>query len=478
MALTQGLTLLFIFTVLTVFGLYAIFQKKTSTALLLILSLAFALRIFMAGDLYLHDWDERFHANVAKNVIHHPLVPVLYDDDVLEYEPNNWAEGTVWLSKPVLAFWPIGLSISTFGANEFGLRFPSLLFGLLSVWLTFLIGRRLFDDRVGLIGAFLHAVHGMLLRFGGGITSSDHVDQLFTLLFACGIYSYIIYFNCRKKRYLILVGIIAGLAFLTKWVMALFLVLIIAVLHLFVVERFSNYVRDGILVLSAMVVIAAPWIIYLFVHQPIEIKLVFGDFLTRTDEVFEGHSGGPLFYLEQIISQFRAATLVPLLWLIMVAWRKRSQSQLLLAVWIFLPILLLSLLTTKRGTYLLMSAPAYFLLTGYFLRWFMLRFRSSKKHWVITGVYILLLGLPVHYTIEQVKPFERRFYLPEWRIEMRRQITWFERLGEKVVLSGHPHAMDAMFYYDVLAYERKLNPEEVKALEAEGYMIISPLNDQ
>src|SRR3990167_6716122 len=45
--------------------------------------------------------------------------------------------------------------ILIFGNSEFFLRLPSVLFGTMTVFVTYLIGKSLFDVRTGLIGALL-----------------------------------------------------------------------------------------------------------------------------------------------------------------------------------------------------------------------------------------------------------------------------------------------------------------------------------
>ncbi len=45
-------------------------------------------------------------------------------------------------------------SIAVFGLNEFALRFPSVVFGILTIWAIFLLGREMFDRNVGLVAAF------------------------------------------------------------------------------------------------------------------------------------------------------------------------------------------------------------------------------------------------------------------------------------------------------------------------------------
>ena len=60
----------------------------------------------------------------------------------------NWNAPLYWI---LLHFW-----IKLFGISEFSLRFPSLIFSFLSVILVFLLGRDIFDKKVGIIaGIFM-----------------------------------------------------------------------------------------------------------------------------------------------------------------------------------------------------------------------------------------------------------------------------------------------------------------------------------
>lgn len=77
--------------------------------------------------------------------------------------------------------------IKIFGLNAWGVRLPAALFGILAVYLTYLIGKKLYSEKVGLWAAFLLAVspwHLMLSRpaFEAGVA--------LTLILA-GLYSYL-----------------------------------------------------------------------------------------------------------------------------------------------------------------------------------------------------------------------------------------------------------------------------------------------
>jgi 4-amino-4-deoxy-L-arabinose transferase len=51
------------------------------------------------------------------------------------------------------------------------------------VLLTFLIGKRLFDERTGFIAAFLCSLNGLIIETSGGRAATDHYDVLYLFLF-------------------------------------------------------------------------------------------------------------------------------------------------------------------------------------------------------------------------------------------------------------------------------------------------------
>ena len=129
---------------------------------------ALLIRTDAACQRSLHTWDESYHALVAKNLIQQPWKPTLYRTPVLPYDLQDWTANHVWLHKPPGALWLMAASMALFGVNELALRAPSVLLSTLGVLLTFLIGRALFSERVGLLAAGFHAVNGFLVAIAAG----------------------------------------------------------------------------------------------------------------------------------------------------------------------------------------------------------------------------------------------------------------------------------------------------------------------
>ena len=58
-------------------------------------------------------------------------------------------------AKPIMYYWMVATSYKIFGVSLASARLPSVLFGIFSIGLTFLLACRLFDSQVGLFSAFI-----------------------------------------------------------------------------------------------------------------------------------------------------------------------------------------------------------------------------------------------------------------------------------------------------------------------------------
>lgn len=154
-------------------------QDKWAFAIILIMVAGLILRAYAATEFYLHPWDERFHALVAKNLIKHPLIPTLYDNPILAYDYRSWYGNHIWLHKQPIPLWSMATSMYIFGINEIALRLPSIILTTLGIWITFSIGRHLFSIKVGFIAAFLYSIHGLIIELTAGRVATDHVDIFF-----------------------------------------------------------------------------------------------------------------------------------------------------------------------------------------------------------------------------------------------------------------------------------------------------------
>jgi 4-amino-4-deoxy-L-arabinose transferase-like glycosyltransferase len=72
--------------------------------------------------------------------------------------------GRDYLDKPPFLFWVSALSMKIFGANNFGYKFPSLLFALWALYATYRLGKILYNEKTGRLAALiLGTCQGMFL---------------------------------------------------------------------------------------------------------------------------------------------------------------------------------------------------------------------------------------------------------------------------------------------------------------------------
>src|SRR6185295_5965846 len=162
-------------------------RGRPRVQLALVFVAAVIIRVDPARQSSIHPWDEQLHALVARHFIDHPLQPTLYEQTVLPADPTHWTENHIWLHKPPLATWLMALSMSIFGVSAFVMRLPSVLLSSAGVVLTFVIGRRLFSERVGILAAIFQAVNGLLVNLASGRRVCDHVDAALIVCVEAGV---------------------------------------------------------------------------------------------------------------------------------------------------------------------------------------------------------------------------------------------------------------------------------------------------
>src|SRR5664280_2148036 len=96
------------------------------------------------GSVHLFDWDEINFAESAREM----LVTGNFSRVQIDFHP-------FW-EKPPLFFWMQALSMKLFGINEFAARFPNALIGILTLLTLYLVGKRLYDEKFGLIWALAY----------------------------------------------------------------------------------------------------------------------------------------------------------------------------------------------------------------------------------------------------------------------------------------------------------------------------------
>jgi 4-amino-4-deoxy-L-arabinose transferase-like glycosyltransferase len=170
----------------------------------LILASALFFFIPFLGSVHLFDWDEINFAESAREM----LVTGNYSRVQIDFQP-------FW-EKPPLFFWMQSLSMKIFGINEFAARFPNAVIGIITLLTFYYFGRKLFDEKFGLIWALAYLGSFLPhLYFKSGI-----IDPFFNFFIFLGLVllakSVSKTGENRGFRYAFFAGISIGLATLTK----------------------------------------------------------------------------------------------------------------------------------------------------------------------------------------------------------------------------------------------------------------------
>jgi 4-amino-4-deoxy-L-arabinose transferase len=428
---------------------------RQALPLAIVLLGSFVSRSLNLGHPGLKYFDESFHAVVARNLMKHPLEPTLIDSPVLAYEPSNWNENHIWLHKPILALWQIAASYAVLGVNTLALRLPSLFLCTGAVFLTYLIGRALFDHRTGLIAAVFQGVNPAMTSLVQGYMFSDHIDIALLFYVELGIYLVIRAMKSGSWRDIVLAGVVQGLAYLTKSYLAALVggVAVLAWLlpRLRLGIRGESRIRFRQLVgmACATLVTAAPWTIYAAVHYPREF------FHEHAYVLAHIHSGIEVWgapwdrvvfdYLIALYDVLYTPVIIAAVALSGKMLRERSLSLAIVYGWGVLVIAPHLLAATKTPSATLIGMPALFLLLAYTITESVRGDRWLLAAWV--GIVVVSVVYPA-----PIRPWGRGYPKPAVSGGVMRQSLW---------VVGHVAAALALA---VFAWRRARGSERARGL--------------
>ncbi|MCD4682841.1 MAG: glycosyltransferase family 39 protein [Bacteroidales bacterium] len=463
-----------------VFGYFIAYRqfgkRKIVISLLLIMTCGLLLRLFTAADLYLHTWDERYHALVAKNLIEHPLQPTLYDNPILPYDYKSWTGNHIWIHKQPIPLWTMAISMSLLGINEIALRLPSIILTILGIWITFYIAKYLFNSRVGIIAAFLYSIHGLIIEITAGRVATDHIDVFFLFFIQLSVLFAINFVRRKKMIFNVLCGISIGLAILSKWLPALIVIPIWLLLVLDSKKFTFKEISINLFFLCFVIfIVSLPWQIYIFSAFPVEAQWESSFNLKHITEILD-EQGGPFYYhFDKVRLLFGELIYIPLIWFI---WKTsknwKNYRRLIISFWFIIPFIFFSFVKTKMQGYTLFTAPAIFIITGLFWHYLYQYRNRFRFKWMIFIILFLLLALPVRYSIERIKPFINRDRNPQWVKELRKLNENLD-INKQIVIFNVGRPIETMFYVNCIAYSNIPDIETIKRISDSGYTIL--IND-
>jgi 4-amino-4-deoxy-L-arabinose transferase-like glycosyltransferase len=298
-----------------------------------------------------------------------------------------------YFEKPPLHYWLNALSLTVFGENEFAARFAGTLCGLLTVLVTYYLGRTLFGRRPGLFAAtILGTAVGFLIQ-----SRINFTDMTLTFWMTASFAFFMMAErdgagNKARDYYLFYVSM--ALAVLAKGLIGIVLPGAVIFCYLLATRRWRilkemRLVTGGALFLA----ICAPWFVLVSLRNPefahfFFIHEHFQRFLTTVH-----HRYKPIWFFLPVL----LGTMLP--WSLFIpaalkkGWqeRKGSAESLFLILWAGVIFAFFSKSDSKLIPYILPVFPPLALLMG---KWFAETGNRAQVKWqaLATGLLLALVG--------------------------------------------------------------------------------------
>jgi len=305
---------------------------------------------------------------------------------------------------PPLYHYLIGFGFN-FIISEYVGKFITLIFSIGTIFLTYVIGKYLFNQKIGLMSALLLAFSPIMVKLSGQILMDTSVF-FFSLL---TIWFYLKAFKTGKNIYYALSGLSLGLSLLTKWTT---IPIIPIILIYFLVEkkitRKGRIIKKFIFSLILALIVFSPYLFLAYEFDFIKLTLigpVEAGYKEEHDPQFY-EIGGWLWYPRALVEQLSLpVALVSFLALIILITKKMENWKLIL-LWFLSFYIIFTIMPNKNTRYILAYLPVFLFSLSYFIE----RFSSKKKYLYVffillftSQIFISFYYLPTrHYPIDQI----------------------------------------------------------------------------
>jgi len=298
----------------------------------------------------------------------------------------------VYFHKPPFMAWLTSIVFWLFGFSEFAGRSWAAVCGVGGVYVTYLFGKKLYSERVGLLSALVLATSGLYFA----LSRMALVDIMLCFFITLSLYLfYSGYKEPEKSGWFY--GSYASMALgtMTKGPLGLVIPAISILIFLMLEKRldfiFKMRPLKGLLI---YLLIASPWFIIETIRQGTYfIDIIFGLYLFNIyTKPLQQHPGPVYYYLIIVL-----LTMLPWSGFLISALFKKPQG--LLLSWAGIMFLIFSTAATKVPGYILPAFPALALITGKYLN-DVLEGKNRKTFFaglLFAGVLVLLLIIAGNY---------------------------------------------------------------------------------
>jgi 4-amino-4-deoxy-L-arabinose transferase-like glycosyltransferase len=263
----------------------------TRYPLLVLILLSLLLYFFKLGSFSLYDAAETTYGEFVKNMLN--------SGDWLTLHYN----GATIFDKPPLYYWLAALLSKLIGFNEWAMRLPAAVSGLLTVVTTYLLGRKFHNERTGLLAGLI-----VMTAFQFLVQSRiAELDVVLTLFMTLAVYLFYLGYTTGERKYYLWSYVPVALAVLIKGLLGAALPVCAVFLFLLFKQELGKTKEMRLLPgLLIIFVIGLPWYLaeYL-IHGKVFLDFALGFlFLARFQGAVSGHAGPWYYYFLALILGF------------------------------------------------------------------------------------------------------------------------------------------------------------------------------
>ena len=360
--------------------LYWLGMEKTDKLIILVLVLSFLIRIAFLFYSPLRGWDETVYLNLGHDLSTNPLFYSLKNSGWNDFIPSTdiiYGWPNVGFRAPLLPY-----ILSVFYSLNLNFLIPIIIpfLGTLSVFLVYILGKKLFDKKVGLYSAILFALIPIHIFYSGKIWTDPLVVFFILLTFISFWEGY----EKENKKHKILFGLFLALSLLarytTLWITPIFL------FYFFIRDKSLKFLKDKYLwyAIGIFFLTLVPWFLYGLKY--------YGNILGAFIHGFKaaGYWGGVqswnFFFVNswQIFSIIGIVSIFSLLFIVLKKEFAKREIYLLL-IWVIFFSIMVMYMPHKEERFIMPIIPAICIISGFFIN----RIKRYKN--IILGLICIVL---------------------------------------------------------------------------------------
>ena len=308
--------------------------------------------------------------------------------------------GVAFLDKPALYYWLQASAIHLFGLKDWALRFWPATLGIFGALVTYIVGRRLYNRRAGILAAIMLATSPLYYGAAHYANLDLEVAVLISTSLLCFIAAMQSVTSLSKNGFLYTAYFFAGLAVLTKGLIGIAFPALIIGAWIAMTGRWRTLLHMRVLSgLCLFALIVVPWyylvqqanpefLHFFFVTQQVSRFLTTQDFNDKAPVWFYvpvvllGLMPWSIFLFQALSKKIRAI------------WQAKSQHavDLYLLIWFFVVFVFFSIPRSKTVGYILPLFPVGALLIGSYLSQIWDKAEAKKAGWVFIIMSSVIAG--------------------------------------------------------------------------------------